>query len=180
MTRKTSTYANKRRHTKEYQVAQKSPVAATLINAFRVTNVMRCSRPFNADDGTDANATGSINTVSAAFVRLTDGTSDSTDDFDYLAHAVGVSQVRAIAIAGDDAERNPLLPILDDASKALARVRARYLKWGKWQVDGPGVDQIKQGLEVYESILMASSPRQMADAVEARLGILMRGARGNA
>lgn len=177
--RKTSLYANKRRNSKDYQVAQHSPVAATLLNAFRVSNVMRCSRPFNADDGTDDNATDAAKTVIDAFERIKNGTSDieSTDDFDYLAHAVGVAQVRAIEIAGTDPERNYILPILTDAKNALERCRARYIKWDKWELDKPAVEQVDYALEAYTTILMSSSPRQMADAVETRLAILKQQAK---
>lgn len=168
--RKTTTFTRKRARTEAYQIAQKSPEAAALLNAYRITNVLRFSRPFDEESGTLVNAVGAANDVKAALTRMIDGTSDNVRDFDQLAAALGIAEVRAFDIGGEalDAMDAPILA----GNAALKKVQARYAKWGKFQIEPSEAQSIVDAVEIYETILFASSPRQMANAVDARMRII--------
>ena len=159
--RKTSLYMRKRKAqiTNDGCLVKKHPMA-----------VLRECRQFNNELGTDANARDALGMVFAAFDRMCSGVSTQTDDFDYLSHAVGVAEVRAVEIAGR--EGNPMIEVIDLANSALNKCRARYLKWAKFELLAQEVRHIREALDLYESILIESSPRQMADATKTRMKVL--------
>lgn len=159
--KKTSLYMRKRRPLLDPHgcLVKKHPMA-----------VLRECRTFNEADGTQANAVDAMNMVNAAFVRMAEGSSTNVDDFDYLSHAIGVAEIRAVEIAGRDG--NPMLDIINAANDALRRCRARYLKWNKLELDKTGATQVCDALDIYKQILMESSPRQMSDSVTTRLKVL--------
>lgn len=97
--------------------------------------------------------------------------SDDYKAHDCLSHAIAVAHIRAVQIAGrgDD---NPALPILRDAAAALSRTCDRWHKTKKWGLDGPAIQKLKDAVNLYEEILMASTPRQMQDAFDIRLARL--------
>ena len=99
--KKTSLYMRKRRAqiNQDGCLVKKHPMA-----------VLRECRQFNDELGTGANAKDAMTMVFAAFDRMCSGVSTSTDDFDFLAHAVGVTEVRAVDIAGTD--ENPMLEVI--------------------------------------------------------------------
>lgn len=159
--RKTSLYMRKRQAhiNQDGCLVKKHPMA-----------VLRECRQFNDELGTGANAKDAMAIVFAAFDRMCSGVSTSTDDFDFLAHAVGVTEVRAVDIAGTD--ENPMLEVIAPANEALAKCKARYLKWGKFELMEQEVKRIREALDLYEMVLLESSPRQMADATTARIKVL--------
>ena len=163
--KKTSIYMRKRRAlmTDDGCLVAKHPMA-----------LLRECRAFNDESGTDANARDALGLVFAAFDRMCSGKSTETADFDYLAHAVGVTEIRAVEIAGR--ESNPMLDIIDSANDALARCKARYIKWNKFELMALEIAQIREALDLYEMILLESSPRQMADATKTRIKVLEHGA----
>lgn len=87
---------------------------------------------------------------------------------DLLSHCMGVACIRAAQIAGDDADNNPLLAQLVPANQALQRCIDRRRTLGVWGFDGLALTQVADGLEGFETILLASSPQQMESAVMAR------------
>ena len=113
--------------------------------------------------------TRSINNVRAAMLRLTDGVTDQIDDVMILSEAFGVSSIRAIEIAGPDANTNPVLQALHDGQRALQAVVKRHGKWEKWEMLGPEREDIALGIEWYVDIMMNSTPQQMEDAMQTRL-----------
>lgn len=159
--RKTSIYMRKRRTqiNQDGYLVKKHPMA-----------VLRECRPFNGESGTDANARDALGIVFAAFDRMCNGVSTETNDFDYLSHALGVAEIRAVEIAGT--ESNPLLELIAPANAVMQRCKARYLKWGKFELYSHDVTQLRDALDVYETILIDSSPRQMADATKTRMVVL--------
>lgn len=86
---------------------------------------------------------------------------------DLLAHAIGITVIRSLQIAGKD--ENPTVPITKAASQALKSVRARWERLGKWGVNGEERQALIEVVEAYEAILLASSPAQMQKAHEIRL-----------
>ena len=159
--RKTSTYMRKRKALiTDGVMAIKNPM-----------HLMWQCRTFNKDDGTDQNAQFTLNLIVDAYERMCNGVSTDTDDFDYLAHAVGVAEIRLSEMGGD---KTVALAVISDANAGLTRARNRYLKWGKLELDKQAVEHIGEALDMYETILIESSPRLMANAVETRLRVLAK------
>jgi hypothetical protein len=73
-----------------------------------------------------------------------------------------------VQIAGEDEFTNTMLPILRTANDALGRSKARFHRLGRMGFDGPAIDQVEAGIEVYEAIVQASSPAQMTAAADER------------
>lgn len=97
---------------------------------------------------------------------------------DYLCHVIGVSQIRVVDIGlankatGGVAIANKLLLTLNAAAQGLLRSRERHAKTGRWGLDGPALEALRGGLEIYEEVLRASSAQQMEHAQGARLRAL--------
>jgi len=175
MTRKLSTYARKMRRT---ATGGTFNGAEEWINTFQ-----RCrgypDEPipgaFNADGGqTITAARGAALRVRAAFdnIKTSQVPGDDTEPHDMLAHALGVAWLRAIDIAGTDASTNPMLPIIQAGTDAVLRMAERKRRLNVWGLDGPGITQVAEALDVYEEILMNSSPAQMAAAADKRATLL--------
>jgi hypothetical protein len=169
--RKTTAYARKRQH---------RPVA---YNAAEWLNAIGRCRPFDSEPiigswlpGTAQISTGVLVEARMAYQQIKDGLIDSeyTDAFDMLAHVLGVSKIRAIEIAGEDAEVNYILPPLYAAEQAMHRVRERWESTQRWGFDGPGITEMADALDIYEAIMERSSPQQMANATQARIEILKK------
>lgn len=174
MTRKTSAYARKMR---------RQPQGGTFNGAQWINTIQRCreytSEPIPGSwlpggGETASAAVGAALRVRSAYDSIKQGLISSGDfePHDLLAHAMGVSWLRAIDIAGEDEDSNPMLPILRKATDALRRMADRAVKSGKWGFDGPGLLEVAEGIDLYEEILMASSPAQMTEATETRARIL--------
>jgi len=110
-----------------------------------------------------------LNRVRLAFVQIQDNPADGEHCFDLLAHATGVAKVRYAQIGGNDCEP---VQIIDKADDALLKVRARYIKWGKWEVLEKEAADVSEALDLYEMVLLNSSPGLMSDAVEIRQELL--------
>ena len=110
--------------------------------------------------------TRSINNVRAAILRLTEGVTDKVDDAMILAEAFGVSTIRAIEIAGPDANTNPVLQALYDGQRALQAVVKRHGAWQKWEMLGPEREAVDLGVEWYVDLMLNSTPQQMEDAFQ--------------
>lgn len=130
---------------------------------------------FNPDGGqTVTAARGAALRVRAAFDSIKTGSVDGSDSepHDLLAHALGVAWLRALQIAGGDYAENPMLPILKDGIDAVQRMAERKHRLNVWGLDGPGITQVADALDVYDEILMNSSPAQMAAAADKRAQLL--------
>jgi len=94
----------------------------------------------------------------SAFADLRSG---STDDeiFDRVAMAINTGMVRAEQI--DELCVQPMLAARD----ALLRCDAIRGRNGHYGFDGPGLQAMVAGLEVYEEMLRKSSPAQMQEAM---------------
>lgn len=53
---------------------------------------------------------------------------------------------------------------IDKAADALGRTLERWHRTGQWGLDGPAIQELKDGVSLYEEVLLASSPNQMHDA----------------
>jgi len=94
----------------------------------------------------------------SAFSDLRTG---STDDelFDRMAATVNVGVIRAEQI--DELCVGPMLAMRD----ALLRCDAIRGKHGHYGFDGPGLQAMATGLEVYEEMVRNSTPQQMREAM---------------
>jgi hypothetical protein len=174
MTRKTSAYAAKMRR----QAHQGGFNGAEWLNA-----IQRC-RPytddaipgsFHADGGQTASAArGASLRVRAAYdaIKTGDVKGDDVEPHDLLAHALGVAWLRAIDIAGVDHTANPMLPIISQGTQAVQRMAERKRRFNIWQLDKPGIAEVAHALDVYDEILINSSPAQMAAAAQKRAQLL--------
>jgi hypothetical protein len=120
--------------------------------------------------GTYDTAERAIKLVRGAFDSLKAGTTppDTEKDFDLVSHGLGVACIRAGQIAGTAPEDNLMLPPLIAGNVALRAVLARRRKWGKWELISADVYALDWAIEIYETIVRASSPAQMSDAVDLR------------
>jgi hypothetical protein len=97
---------------------------------------------------------------------------DSTT-FDLLSHAVDVAHIRFIEI--QPSEDNPAHPPLLEAKAALHSVAERRRRTGRWGLAGPEREVLAAAIDLYETVLLASSPEQMHKAALFRLDALKRG-----
>lgn len=171
--RKTSTYANKRRQ----QLANTGRIT---FNGAEWANTIQLCRPYSSEcvvpgwevGATQGAADAAAIRVLTAFQHIRDGLAVDYTEHDVLAHAIGVSLLRAYDIAGDDPATNHMLPYLLKATDALRRLGERYQRTGRWGFDGPALQEVKDGIDVYEEILMKSSPAEMTAATKARQAII--------
>lgn len=124
----------------------------------------------------DANpkaATLIMNKMRMALQRLSDALTppDDIQDHDELMHGLAVALVRGHEIGGTD---NPCTEPLMAGVKALQRASERRGRTGRWGLDGPGIQELRQAVGIYEEILMASSPKQMQKAYEKHLRMLLK------
>ena len=101
-------------------------------------------------------------------VQPEDGTT-----FDLLAHAVDVAHIRSIQI--DPGDKNPAHGPLLTAKAALQQVRERRQRVGRWGLAGPERSALVEAIDLYEAILLASSPMQMNKAARLRYESIKRG-----
>lgn len=169
--RKTSAYARKQRR------------LGGVYNGVEGFNVIQRCRQYTSEPlpgmqsvaGTQTAADKSMILVREAYLAMKGNACiDPAHDFDVLAHAIGVSWIRAVQIAGEDEFTNTMLPILKAANDALGRSKERFQRIGRMGFDGPAIDQVEAGIEVYEAIVSASSPAQMSAAAMERKAVLIR------
>ena len=94
----------------------------------------------------------------SAFSDLKAGSTDD-DLFDRLATSINVGIVRAEQI--DELCVMPMLAMRD----ALIRCDEIRGKHGRYGFDGPGLQAMATGLEVYEEMVRNSTPQQMREAM---------------
>lgn len=121
--------------------------------------------------GTQGAADGAIARVKSAFEAFKAGTvvPEDEEQFDLMAHALGVSCIRASQIAGPIPESNAMLAPLIAGNHALRRMLARRRKWNKWEMLDKDAAELDWAVEIYETIVRASSPAQMTEASDLRM-----------
>lgn len=150
-------------------------------NGAAYLNTIQAARPYTEPAApalgllaTEEAAVKALVIVKTALVALTTGATPpgNEDHFDLMSHALGVSCIRAAQIGGPEPESNAMLPPLIDGNNALRQVLNRRRTWGKWQVLPTEGNTLTYAVEIYETILLASSPQQMATAVDLRMVVL--------
>ena len=164
--RKTSAYARKRAHL--------GPMVT--FNGAEWMNAVNRVRSYSEapPEGFAATSEAAIRSevvVRKALQSLLDCTlpDDPEHEHDVLAHALGVSVIRALQIQPLD---NPMLPILKSGTDALKRAINRYSNARPWGLDGEGRIALMEAIDLYAQILHLSSPAQMTKATEERMTVL--------
>lgn len=165
--RKTSAYARKRAHLGP-MVTFNGAEWMNTINRVRSNS----EAPPHAFLGNAEAAMRSEVVVRKALQSLLDCTlpDDPEHEHDVLAHALGVSVIRALQIQPLD---NPMLPILKSGTDALKRAINRYSNARKWGIDGEGRIALMEAIDLYAQILHMSSPAQMDKATQERIAVLL-------
>ena len=166
--RKTTAYARRLRSNPSFNGA------AWLNTIQAVRPYTEPAAPFLGLFATKDAAVKALVVVKTALVALTTGATQPRNEehFDLMAHALGVSCIRAGQIGGPEVDSNPMLPPLVDGNNALRQVLNRRRTWGKWQVLPAEAETLRYAVDLYETILLASSPQQMATAVDLRMQAL--------
>jgi len=156
MGKKTSTYARKR--------AMRQRVSDPPIHGLDLVTG-RCQQ---YEVNTVFNPDAHLLPVRLALQSLMDRTvpADDVRTHDTIAYAIGEAEVRYLEIGGRD--NNPAMPIIIKAGHALNRARERWKRLGVWGLDGPAIQELKDGIELYEQVLLVSTPQQMHDAAMKR------------
>lgn len=133
--------------------------------------VIQGSKPYG--EANPKAATNIMVKLRLALQRLSDMATPDNDiqDHDELMHAMAVALVRSHEIAGSN---NPCKEPLMAGVKALQRASERRGRTGRWGLDGPGITELREAVDIYEEVLMASSPKQMQKAFEKHLKMLLK------
>ena len=161
--KKTTAYARKRKNT--------GPIVDGMAWANAINGVRPYDEPDHALWNTKAAADKAEVIVRTALQSLLDCTApdDPERAYDLLAHALGVTVIRALQIQPDD---NPMLPILQAGNRAVERSIERYEATGAWGLDGLGRADLMDAIDLYARVLHMSSPAQMTKATAERMRIL--------
>lgn len=138
--KKTSLYARKRMH---------RPPSDSLAGM----RVLDNCKPYEEGEAMSAHML-----TNESLIRLKQGTAQS-DDFDRVAMALNVAQVRALQI--DEG----LATVINKAHDAMNEVRKRYMQIERWGFTKPQLDAVIEALDVHQVIHDASSPMQMQRAL---------------
>lgn len=166
MTRKISKYSAKRR----------AP-GGEMFNGAAFLNTLQSCRSYTDEQipgsglpGTQVAADVAMAKVRSAYDRIRDGLTPTNDmeDFDLIAHALGVALVRAEEIAGVDYEANLMMVPITLASLAMTRCADRWGRTARWGFDGPALNEVLMGIEIYEEIVRNSSALLMTRACDER------------
>ena len=165
--RKTTAYARKhRRNGAQFNGAE-------WLNTVQKSTSYSPDSPIGSwmDTGTQDAADEAISRVMSAFQSLKAGTvaPNNEDPFDLIAHALGVSCIRAGQIAGTKPSDNIMLPPLIAANAAMRKVLTRRSRFRKWEMLPAEIETVDWALEIYETIVRSSSPGQMSEAVDLRI-----------
>ena len=123
-----------------------------------------------SQDCTPEHADGIMRPVRAALQALLDGKAGDTE-YTRVGCALNVATIRAEQIGDNDAA----VQVLQAASHAMLEcLRIRHAH-GRYGLTGPAREAIKEGIDLYETIVRNSTPRQMYDAERELERMLARG-----
>lgn len=103
---------------------------------------------------------------------------EDVDPHDLLSHCIGVTQIRVLDMGGEGA--NDVMQRLNQAAQSLQRTRDRWERTSLWGLDGPATTDLRDALDIYETILRGSSPQLMENAQVLRLERVKRAQRAQA
>ncbi len=160
--RETSTYARKRARVHSDTVTYKFGkfgVVHARPTVGGVDAVMAKCLPYRDNPIWDA-TTFLLQVREALEAFLTHSCTDM-ETFNLLSVCINEGKVRALEIGG---EGNPAFQIMERGNLAINRTAERYMRTGKWGLDGPARQELIDAISLYEEILLESTPAQMHDA----------------
>ncbi len=125
-----------------------------------------------SQDTTPEHADGIMKPVRAALQALLDGKAGDTE-YTRVGSALNVAAIRTEQI-GDNDDAVQVLQAASHAMHECLRIRRAH---GRYGLTGPGREAIKEGIDLYETILRGSTPRQMYDAERELVRCLEKGSR---
>ena len=141
---------------------------------FRLKHPNGIFQPIDAiaasQDTTPEHADSIMRPVRAALQALLDGKAGDTE-YRRVGSALNVATVRAGQIGDNDAA----VQVLQAASFAMLDCLRIKETHGRYGLTGPGRQAITDGIDLYETILRGSTPRQMYDAERELERMLARG-----
>lgn len=197
MTRKTSTYVRKR--AKRPQLLNRAYAEAHHAASFLAT--LRMCRPYQEGDSMPGDIEGAPSMQAVATKALLqihsalDGLlncqppEDPCLDFSRLKHAMGVSAIRTLQMVYGNKRRDPFqqidmtdlnpdqahaVQLIYDANQALNRAYDRWEAGKGYGLDGEGRVKLVEAVELYEVILLNSTPEQMSHAHSEALKIRLK------
>ena len=147
--------------------SRREKAVAAVVTRETLALAIQAHRPY--DDPANVVAADAIMAgVRLAFHRIAHGLTPGDDkrDIGNVSEHIGTGQIRALEIGRGDAG-NAVMHTLNLAAQALHRAIERHGRTGAWGFDGPGLIDLKAGIEAGEDILRASTPAQM-DAAQRR------------
>ena len=117
--------------------------------------VLHNARPYEQGEMVDEHVK-----TRAAFERLRDG-QGGEEDFDRVSMMLNIGQVRAEDIGNGEL----LVQTMQKAQEAMVRMKGRYLRGLRFGFDAEGLASVPAALDAYETIMDASSPLQMKQAI---------------
>ena len=112
-----------------------------------------------SQDYTPEQAWEIVEPIRVALQSLLDGTAEDAQ-YRRVGSALNVAAIRAEQIAGND----DAVQVLQAASFAMLECLRIKRAHGRYGLTGPAREAIKEGIDLYETILRGSTPRQMYDA----------------
>lgn len=145
-----------------------------------LATLARCL-PFNEEPAFEfmedvrGNATEAMLMINDAMADLLNHRVEPENDRPYglLSHAVDVGHIRTIQIDQDD--QNPHHHKFLAAKAVMNRLLTHRRTYGRWALTGPDRNTLADAVDIYEGILISSSPQQMAIAIDIRKGALAKG-----
>ena len=125
-----------------------------------------------SQDYTPEQAWEIVEPVRVALQSLLDGTA-ADKEYQRVASALNMAAIRAEQIAGND----DAVQVLQAASHAMLECLRIKHAHGRYGLTGPAREAIKDGIDLYETILRGSTPRQMYDAERELMRCLAKGSR---
>lgn len=118
-------------------------------------------------------AKAAVTLVRYAYTRIDNRISpaDRQEDYELLAHAVVISQIRTYDSVGDGAKE--VMDILNEAVGALEGVADTWRATKQWAMTGQQALAILDAVDIYEQIVMSSTPHEMEKAQTSRLDWLL-------
>lgn len=164
MAKKTSTYARKRAHnqpgTVTYQIGD-FVIARAKQRLHGLDNVIARCTPYKDNQFFDYKAILlPVHLALDGFINRTVPPEDR-ESYNALAFALNEAKARYLDIGGPG---NPAIALIDKAADALMRTLDRYRRIGEWGLDGPAIQELTDGVSLYEDVLLESSPNQMHEA----------------
>lgn len=108
---------------------------------------------------TEEEAAQLANSSRMAWFKITTG-EGTVDDFDTLATMMNV-----IGILSEEIDKS-LLEITQPAVMALANMKIRYMKHGKFAPDADALKTVPAALDLHDEILKHMTPKKMIDTIE--------------